>query len=88
MLSAGLAGWDQAGQPRRVAQPYMASKWIGICAAVEDMPPVVPVPCSRTRRGHGLERRPRQAHTKRCVKLRLTFRTSRLGYLGNYRCWV
>jgi hypothetical protein len=58
MPSSRLAGWDQAGQPRRAAQPYMAGEWIGIRAAVADMPPVELVPRSRTLRGHGLERRP------------------------------
>src|ERR1035437_5680277 len=48
----------------------MAGEWIGIRAAVADMPPVEHVPRSRRRRGHGLERRPRYAHAKRCVNPR------------------
>ena len=51
MPSSRLAGWDHARQPRRVAQPYMAGEWIGIRAAVADMPPVEHVHCSR----HGLD---------------------------------
>ena len=38
MPSAGLAGWDQAGQQHRTAQPHMATMCLGIRAAVKDMP--------------------------------------------------
>ena len=44
MPSAGLAGWDQAGQQHRRAQPHMATMCIGIRAAVKDMSRVQHVP--------------------------------------------
>ena len=44
MPSAGLAGWDQAGQQHRRAQPHMATMCMGIRAAVKDMSPVQHVP--------------------------------------------
>ena len=51
MPSAGLAGLDQAGQQHRVAQPHMASMWIGIRAAVGDMCQVQHMTCACTKRG-------------------------------------
>lgn len=40
----GLAGWDQAGQQHRMAQPHVAIMCIGIRFAVKDMSPVQHVP--------------------------------------------